>query len=78
MGGPTPIPDRVFTYKVPKFEMESESAKKEMSGAMIFTFIDAKQVCSWNITGHQTLVSNIVSLLNSEKALCDIAVCLYR
>ena len=44
MGGPSPIPDQVLTYKVPKFDMESEAAIKEMTGTMSFNFIDTKKV----------------------------------
>ena len=44
VGGPSSNPDQVFTYKLPKFEMESAAAIKEMTGTMTFTFIDIKKV----------------------------------
>ena len=37
-------PDEVFTYKVPRSDMDSDAAIREMTGSMTFTFIDASKV----------------------------------
>ena len=44
MGGPSPNPDDVFVYKLPRLDMESATTMKEMTGTMSFTFVDAKKV----------------------------------
>lgn len=38
-----------MTYKVPKFDMESEAAIREMTGTMSFNFIDTKKVSVLNM-----------------------------
>ncbi|KAF6026906.1 NPHP4 [Bugula neritina] len=63
-GGPTTSPDNVLTYKLPKFEMESQSAIKEMTGTMTFTFLDAKK----EMNGHEMAVSSNLAVPYQQPA----------